>query len=165
MHRFRGMFAFAIWDAPKRRLLLVRDRLGIKPLYWARTRDALLFGSEIKAILASGLVEPQRQPGRAARSAQHALHLGRRDACSAASTSCCRDICSSSRGGDDHEAPVLGRAERATRSSARRSPQPPTLVEPVPGAARGIGSPAPDERRAARACSCPAASTAARSPR
>jgi asparagine synthase (glutamine-hydrolysing) len=59
VHRFRGMFAFAIWDAPRRRLLLVRDRLGIKPLYWARTSDTLLFGSEIKAILASGLVEPQ----------------------------------------------------------------------------------------------------------
>ena len=59
VHRFRGMFAFAIWDAPRRRLLLVRDRLGIKPLYWTRRRDALLFGSEIKAILASGLVEPQ----------------------------------------------------------------------------------------------------------
>jgi asparagine synthase (glutamine-hydrolysing) len=59
VHRFRGMFAFAIWDAPKRRLLLVRDRLGIKPLYWTRTADALLFGSEIKAILASDLVEPE----------------------------------------------------------------------------------------------------------
>ena len=59
VHRFRGMFAFAIWDAPKRRLLLVRDRLGIKPLYWARTPGALLFGSEMKAILASGLVEPE----------------------------------------------------------------------------------------------------------
>src|SRR3954447_22472090 len=59
VHRFRGMFAFAIWDAPKRRLLLVRDRVGIKPLYWTRTPEALLFGSEIKAILASGLVEPR----------------------------------------------------------------------------------------------------------
>jgi len=59
VHRFRGMFAFAIWDAPKRRLLLVRDRLGIKPVYWARTGDTLLFGSEIKAILASDLVTPQ----------------------------------------------------------------------------------------------------------
>jgi asparagine synthase (glutamine-hydrolysing) len=59
VHRFRGMFAFAIWDAPRRRLLLVRDRLGIKPLYWTRAGDILLFGSEIKAILASGLVEPQ----------------------------------------------------------------------------------------------------------
>ncbi len=59
VHRFRGMFAFAIWDAPKRRLLLVRDRLGVKPLYWTLKDGTLLFGSEIKAILASGLIEPQ----------------------------------------------------------------------------------------------------------
>jgi asparagine synthase (glutamine-hydrolysing) len=54
--RFRGMFAFAIWEVPRRRLLLARDRLGIKPLYWSLADDTLLFGSEIKAILASGLV-------------------------------------------------------------------------------------------------------------
>lgn len=59
VHRFRGMFAFAIWDTPKRRLLLARDRLGVKPLYWALAKDRLLFASEIKSILESGLVEPR----------------------------------------------------------------------------------------------------------
>jgi len=59
VERFRGMFAFALWDAPRKRLLLVRDRLGIKPLYWTKTRDALLFASEIKSILASDLVQAE----------------------------------------------------------------------------------------------------------
>jgi asparagine synthase (glutamine-hydrolysing) len=58
VHRFRGMFAFAIWDAAARRLLAVRDRLGTKPLYWAIVGDRLLFASEIKSILASGLIAP-----------------------------------------------------------------------------------------------------------
>jgi asparagine synthase (glutamine-hydrolysing) len=48
----RGMFAFAIWDRSKRRILLARDRLGIKPLYHSYSEGRLLFGSEIKAILA-----------------------------------------------------------------------------------------------------------------
>jgi asparagine synthase (glutamine-hydrolysing) len=58
----RGMYAFAIWDDRERRLLLARDRFGIKPLYYAVTPDYLVFGSEIKAILASGLVEARLAP-------------------------------------------------------------------------------------------------------
>lgn len=59
VHRLRGMFAFALWDKTNRRLMLARDRLGIKPLYYATSPDGLCFGSEIKPILLSGWVKPQ----------------------------------------------------------------------------------------------------------
>ena len=57
-----GMFAFGLWDARRNRLLLARDRMGIKPLYYARTAEALIFASEAKAIFASGLVRPELDP-------------------------------------------------------------------------------------------------------
>lgn len=56
--RLRGMFAIAVWDTRERALLLARDRVGIKPLYYAVSGDRLAFGSEIKSILAGNDVAP-----------------------------------------------------------------------------------------------------------
>ena len=58
VERLCGMFAFGLWDRRRGRVLLARDRLGIKPLYYAVTERELLFASEIKAILASGGIRP-----------------------------------------------------------------------------------------------------------
>ncbi|HST47997.1 asparagine synthase (glutamine-hydrolyzing) [Jatrophihabitans sp.] len=51
--RLNGMYAFAIWDAREQKLVMIRDRMGIKPLFFHRTSDGVLFGSEQKAILAN----------------------------------------------------------------------------------------------------------------
>lgn len=59
LHRLKGMFAFAIWDREKRELFIARDRLGIKPLYVHEREGRVLFASELRALLATGLV-PRR---------------------------------------------------------------------------------------------------------
>lgn len=56
LSRLRGMFALSLWDEGLQRLVLARDPFGIKPLYYCRLGDLLLFGSEVRALLASGLV-------------------------------------------------------------------------------------------------------------
>ena len=59
VQELRGMFAFALWDDRQKRLLIARDRVGIKPLYYFLTGKSLVFASEIKAILADPEVTPE----------------------------------------------------------------------------------------------------------
>ena len=58
----RGDFAIAVWDAAQRRGVLARDRAGVKPLYYAVADDLLVFASDLKSLLGSGLLEPRVDP-------------------------------------------------------------------------------------------------------
>jgi len=62
LEKLRGMFAFALWDSPRKLLLLARDRVGIKPLYYTVNHGSLLFASEIKALLADPTVRAEIAP-------------------------------------------------------------------------------------------------------
>ncbi|HEV2109743.1 MAG TPA: asparagine synthase (glutamine-hydrolyzing) [Gammaproteobacteria bacterium] len=60
--RLEGMFAIALWDRRQRRLVLARDGIGIKPLYYYADEKTILFGSELKALLAAGAIKPELDP-------------------------------------------------------------------------------------------------------
>ena len=62
VRRFRGMFAFALWDGKRKQLLLARDRLGVKPLYFAQVGRSLLFASEIKSLLRANSLAAEIDP-------------------------------------------------------------------------------------------------------
>ena len=62
LERIDGMFAFAIWDAKTKSLLLARDRLGKKPLFWARRGDVLGFSSLLRPLVEAGVVRPEIDP-------------------------------------------------------------------------------------------------------
>jgi len=62
LERLRGMFAFALWDPARQTLLVARDRLGIKPLYYAALPGRFVFASELRTVLASGLVARELDP-------------------------------------------------------------------------------------------------------
>lgn len=63
VQHLRGMFAFALWDTKRKRLVIGRDRMGEKPIYLYQTNDRVFFASEMKALLASGLVPFELDPG------------------------------------------------------------------------------------------------------
>jgi len=58
VRHLRGIFAFAIWDASKKRLFLARDRFGVKPLFFSRIKGSFVFASDVKSLFSSGLVGP-----------------------------------------------------------------------------------------------------------
>ncbi len=62
VHDLRGMFAFGLWDAPKRELLLARDPYGIKPLYYSDDGHVMRFASQVKALMAGGRIISKDDP-------------------------------------------------------------------------------------------------------
>jgi len=78
VERLRGMFAFAIWDQRNQQMLLARDRVGKKPLYYALEENRLVFGSEIKAVLEAGIDDLPRRAKASRRAHRRDQRSGRR---------------------------------------------------------------------------------------
>ncbi len=82
VERFRGIFAMGLWDPRSRSVHLIRDPMGIKPLYWTKVQsgdageETLLFASEVRALLASGVVERRLDPVSAATYLWHGFVVG-----------------------------------------------------------------------------------------
>ncbi len=131
----------------RHRLLLARDRLGVKPLYWARAGDRLVFGSEIKAILESGLVARARARRRFQSSSARVLLPAPETMFEGISKLLPGHVLTFERG----QVEVSRLLGRAGRSRARRGHAGTSRGRsPISRAARGVGSAPPDERRAAR---------------
>ena len=130
--RLIGMFAFALWDRANAHSSLVRDRLGIKPLYWARRRRVFVFGSELKALSALPRLVARARPRRARRylrlgyvPAPH-THLSRHRQAARRARSC---IDGRRQGAGDRA--VLGRSREALRARQGEPARPATSARPI----------------------------------
>jgi asparagine synthase (glutamine-hydrolysing) len=123
--KFIGMFAIALWNEQERRMILLRDRMGVKPLYYAWNGNNFWFGSELKALRAfrPGAPRSTRTPWASTCSTATSR---RRARSTATCTSCCRPLARAGRGGRARHAPLLvagagrgrGRVHRIRRPSS-----------------------------------------------
>ena len=145
----RGQFAVSLWDRNSRTLILGRDRVGICPLYYAEADGWLLWGSEIKALLASGMVAGQaRRPGH--RSPLHLLLRGHDPDVLRGGHARCRPATSSRSGTGGSPSISTGTSTSPTPAPSAGWTIPTPLVEELEVAAPAGGRAAAAERRAGR---------------
>ena len=123
LERLRGMFAFALWDRRRRQLLLARDRLGKKPLYYATVGDRLIFASEIKALLAFPGLDRDLDLEAVSDYLLAALHPAREDDLPAGPQAAARAL---SEVGDDGDVSCAATGTCASRPSRRAKRAPPS---------------------------------------